>query len=359
MKYFLRLTVLVTLVALLSVSKLTPSSEAQTKTGSRRGEKELRQGNFDAAEKTYRALVEKDQADTKARLGLSFTLMKRGALQGAFEEAARVVALEPLNGRAHSLMGTAMLRSGEFRQSIESFYTALKFDQKDPLAWAGLSEIAYFENYTKNAYDGLRRAIELDPNEPDYYVSLARTCSRLELYNEAADAYQRFLDVSPRTDAERRARIRGLIDFYRYLGATRIHRSAGQVVSQTSFDLIQNRPFVNVMLNGKGPFRFVIDTGASLSVISDRAAQRLGLRPVARGGMARAIGGSGSFPIIYALLDSVELGGMRVDTVPVYIRTVHSAPDVSDAERADGYIGLSMLANFLVSIDYQNRHPEV
>jgi predicted aspartyl protease/Flp pilus assembly protein TadD len=356
MKYFLRLSVLVTLVAWLSATPLTPSASAQQlRTGSKRGEKELRQGNFDAAEKTYRSLIEKDQADSKARLGLSLTLMKRGVLQGAFEEAARVVALEPLNGRAHSLMGTAMLRSGEFRQSIESFYTALKFDQKDPLAWAGLAEIAYFENFTKNAYEGLRRAIMLDPFEPDYYISLARTCSRLELYNEAADAYSRYLDVAPKTDAERRARIRGLIDFYRYLGATKIHRTAGQVVSQSPIEVIQNRPFVNVMLNGKGPFRFVIDTGASLSVVSEKTAQKLGLKPVARGGMARAVGGSGSFPIVYSLLDSVEIGGARVETVPVYIRTVHSAPDVADEARADGYIGLSMLTSYLISLDYQNK----
>jgi predicted aspartyl protease/Flp pilus assembly protein TadD len=355
MKYFLRLSVLLTSVALLSTTTLTPSTEAQMRTGSKRGDKELREGNLEAAEKTFRTLVEKDQANTRARLGLSLTLMKRGLLQGAFEEAARVVSIEPLNGRGHSLMGTAMLRSGEFRQSIESFYTALKFDPKDSLAWAGLSEIAYFENYTKNAYDGLRRAISLDPSEPDYYVSLARTCSRLELYNEAADAYSRYLDVAPRTDAERRARIRGLIDFYRYLGATKIHRMAGQVVSQTSVEVIQNRPFVKVMLNGKGPFRFVLDTGASLSVVSDRTAQKLGLKPVARGGMARAVGGNGSFPIVYSLLDSVEIGGARVETVPVYIRTVHSAPDVAEEQRADGYIGLSMLANYLISLDYQNK----
>ncbi len=352
MKYFLRLAVLATLLTATTLT-LTPAQSRGT--GSKRGERALRQGNYEEAETLYRTLLEKDQADSRARLGLSFALIKRSQLQAAFEEAARVVSLEPLNGRAHSLMGTAMLRSGEFRNSIESFYTALKFDQKDALAWAGLSEIAYFENYAQNAYEGLQRAIQLDPNEPDYYISLARTCSRLERYNEAADAYQRYLDVAPKTDAERRARIRGLIDFYRYLGATRIHRAGGQVVSSTSFELIQNRPFVKVMINGKGPFRFVIDTGASLSVISDQAARRLGLRVVARGGMARAVGGSGSFPISYGLLDSIEIGTAKVETVPVYIRTVHSAPEVPENERADGYIGLSVLASYLISIDYQNR----
>lgn len=344
-------------IAILAVALIASAVAVAETRGSalKKAEREIRQGNYESAENIYRHLLEKDEADIQARLGLSFALIKRLQLHLAFEEAARVVSIEPLNGRGHALMGTAMLRSGEFRESTESFYTALKFNQKDSLAWAGLSEIAYFDNYSQNAYQGFQRAIQLDPAEPDYYVSLARTCSRLELYNEAADAYQRYLDVAPKTDAERRARIRGLIDFYRYLGTTKIHRAGGQIISSVPFNLIQNRPFVKVMINGKGPFNFVVDTGASLSVISDKTAQQLGIRPVARGGMARAVGGSGSFPIIYGLIDSLEIGPTRVDTVPVYIRTVHSSPDLPDEARADGYIGLSMLGSFEISIDYLNR----
>ena len=321
----------------------------------KRAEAEIRKGNFTEAEKVYRRLVEHDPEDKVARLGLSFVLMKRAQLAAAYEEAARVVAADPLSSRGHALMGSTLLRSGEFRQSVEAFYTSLKFNNKEPLGWAGLAEVAYFENDTRNAYEGFRRAILLDPMEPDNYVSLARTCSRLEYYLEAANSYERFLEVAPKTDAERRARIRGLIDFYRYLGSTKIHRMGGQVISSIPFDLVQNRPFLKVMINGKGPLRFVIDTGASLSVISDRAAQKLGIKPVARGGMARAVGGSGSFPIVYGLLDSFEIGPVKIDTVPIYIRTVHAAPDTPESERADGYIGLSVLSNYSVTINYQTR----
>src|SRR5581483_1659212 len=261
----------------------------------------------------------------------------------------------PMNSRAHSLMGTSLLRSGEFRNSVESLRTALQLNNREALALAGLSEIEYFENRSRVAYEGLRRAIQIEPQEPDYYIALARACSRIELYGEAADAYQRFLDVAPKTDAERRARIRGLIDFYRYLGTTKLHRMGGQEVSTIPFDLLGNRPFIKVMINGKGPLRLVIDTGASLSVISEKAAERLGIRPVARGGNARAVGGTGSFPIVYTVLDSVAIGETRIETVPAYIRTVHIASDTPEEERADGYVGLSVLANYAVTLDYQNK----
>lgn len=349
-----------TLMILLAVT-LTASSFCYTALAESRGkalkraEKNIRDANFEEAEKIYRQLLERDQADKQARLGLSFALMKQIKLQESYEEAAQVIAADPLNARAFALLGTALLRSGEFRNSVEALYTAVKFDNRQALAIAGLSEIEYFENRARTAYDGFRKAVILDPSEPDYYVSLARACSRLEYYTEAADAYQRFLDISPKTDAERRARIRGLIDFYRYLGTTKINRASGKEVVNLSFDLINNRPFVKIMINGKGPFRFVIDTGASMSVLSDRTAKQLGIRPVAKGGNARAIGGSGTFPILYGLLDSVEIGEAKIETVPIYIRTVHSTEDTPEAERSDGYLGLSVLSQYAATLDYQAR----
>lgn len=351
MKVALRLSIM----ALTSVLLLTPALAQSNAKALKRAEGEIRKGNLDLAEKTYRELIAQNTADKAARLGLSFVLLKQAKMQESYDLAMAVLTAEPANARAHSLIGTALLRTGEFRTSVEALFTALKLNEREALAYAGLAEIEYFENRARNAYDGLRKAISIEPNEPDYYVSLARACSRLEQYTEAADAYQRYLDVSPKTDLERRERIRGLIAFYRYLGTTKIHRAAGKEASAVKFDLVRYRPFLNIMVNGKGPLRFVIDTGASLSVISDEAAAKLGIKPVARGGKARAVGGSGTFPIVYGLLDSMQLGEVRIEAIPVYIRTVHHADDTPVSERADGYIGLSMLANFLITIDYQKR----
>src|SRR5262245_53340380 len=257
------------LVIFVGLSLSQPALSESRDKALKRAEKEMRMANFSEAEKIYRQLLEKDQNDKTARLGLSFTLVKLNKFLESFQQAAQVIAADPLNSRAYALLGTSLLRSGEFRDSIEALATAVKFNNREALAITGLAEIEYFENRSRNAYELLKRAIQLDPMESDYYLSLARTCSRLEYYTEAADAYQRFLEVAPKTDAERRARIRGLIDFYRYLGSTKIHRTTGKELSSMSFSLVNHRPFVNVMINGKGPLKFVVDTGASLSVISD------------------------------------------------------------------------------------------
>src|SRR5262245_57015641 len=90
-----------------------------------KGFRALRTGDYAEAEKIFRDLLSKDAHDNDARLGLSFTLLKQRDLQGAYDNAARVIMLDPLSARAHALLGTAILGAGEFRLSVEEFKTAL------------------------------------------------------------------------------------------------------------------------------------------------------------------------------------------------------------------------------------------
>jgi predicted aspartyl protease len=91
-----------------------------------------------------------------------------------------------------------------------------------------------------------------------------------------------------------------------------------------------------------------------MCVLSDKAADRLGIQPIARGGRGRAVGGGGSFPIIYGLLDSIQIGDARIDAVPVYIREMHLPADMPSEEQTDGYLGLSALADYTVTLDYEH-----
>ena len=321
----------------------------------KKAEREIRDGNFDKAEKFYRDILTNNLDDKDARLGLSFSLLKQNKFTDCFDEASQIIAVDPLNARAFSLMGTALLRSGDFRNSVESFLTSLKLNDREHLALAGIAEISFYEHRSKISYEFMKRALSIESRDPDYYVSLARICSRLEQYGEAADAYQSYLSVSPKTDEERRSRIQGLISFYRYLGTTKLHRPSGPDVVTIPFEIHGNRPFIKIKINNKEELNFVIDTGASLSVISDKIADKLGIKAVAKGGSARAVGGNGSFSIIYGVIDSMSIGGAKIDLVPTYIRTVHTADETPINERADGYIGLSVLSNYAVTIDYKQK----
>lgn len=319
---------------------------------SKRAEKALREGDFELAEKILRELLAKDVKNKDARLGLSFALLKQRRLQDAYDHAARVLLADPLSARAHALLGQAILASGNFRESIEEFRTALSIDENQALAVSGLAMVDFYENRLIACVRGLRRAVNIDPNEPDYIFNLGQAAARGEMYKEAADAYERFLSVAHKTDEDRRARIRGLIDFLRYLGRqSQLYVSTGRDTTVVSFETVDNRPILKIHVNGgKQPLRFVLDTGSGMSVISEETANKLGLKPIARGGLARAVGGGGRFEIVYGFLPSLEIGEVKIENVPVYIRHFYD-----DKTPVDGYIGLSVITRFFAAVDYGDQ----
>jgi predicted aspartyl protease/thioredoxin-like negative regulator of GroEL len=345
-----RAAVVVIALAVLGASQALASAAPLSGGKAReRAERAMKAGEFAEAEGLYRELVAKDARDAAARLGLSFALLKQRKNLDAYDQAARVLALDPMSARAHSLLGTALLNAGDFRLSVEEFRTALSFREDDAMAIAGLAMVDFYENRLGASLMGLRRAASIDPNEPDYVYNLGQVAARYERYKEAADSYEQFLRVAPIADADRRARIRGLIDFLRYLGTQSSLLDAGGSNDVTvPFEIVNNRPIVKVRVNGsKEPLRFVVDTGAGMCVISTTSAGRLGLKSVARGGLARAVGGPGRFEIVYGFIQSLQIGETRVERVPVYIRQFFN-----EQETVDGYIGLSVLSKYLSTVDY-------
>ena len=317
-----------------------------------KGYRALRKGDYEQAEKIFRELLNKDAHDVEARLGLSFTQLKERNLQAAYDNAARVIMQDPLSARAHALLGAAILGAGEFSLSVEEFRTALTLNEDEALAVAGLAMVDFYENRMSLALAGLRKAVSMDSEEPDFVFNLGQAAARSEKYKEAADAYEKFLMIAPKTDTDRRARILGLIDFLRYLGRQgSLYVPSGEYRSTVSFEATDNRPILQIRLNGsKELMRFVLDTGSGMSVISDSTAKKLGIKPVAKGGLARAVGGGGKFEIVYGFVDSIDIGSARIQNVPVYIRKFFD-----NQIPVDGYLGLSVVSKFLTSIDYGTR----
>jgi tetratricopeptide (TPR) repeat protein len=346
------LEIMAGVVICVAVSAPVFSATAGNNKTRQQAEKSLRNGDYEVAEKIFRELLAKDAHDNDARLGLSFALLKQRLLRDAYDHAARVILSDPLSSRAHALLGSAILASGDFHGSVEEFRTALSIQPNETLAIAGLAMIDFYENRLEAAIRGLRRAVALDSAEPDYIFSLGQASARTERYKEAADSYERFLAIAPKTDADRRARIRGLIDFLRYLGRQgSLYVLAGENKTNMPFESFDGRPILKVRINnGRELLRFVLDTGSGMSVISEETAKKLRLGPVARGGLARAVGGDGRFEIVYGFLTALELGEVRIEQVPIYIRHFYN-----DKIPVDGYLGLSVISKFIASVDYGER----
>ncbi len=331
------------------------ASEARRQSSNlvKQGRKLARNGELEAAEQSYRQAIALDGDGAPARCGLAWTLIKSRRHAEAYEVLRPVLSQCPKHDEALALTGLALVRAGLFRDGFDALKTALALKRNNAVAMAGIAELACYENQLALAAQLINAALIEAPEEPDYHLLAARIASRLENFHAAADSLRNFLRLTPKTDAERRERIEGVIRFYTYLGTSRINVVQERADAVIPFELRGRRPHLSVRINGKGPFNFVLDTGASACVLSNAAAAKVGIRPVAAGGQARAVGGNGLFPIVYGVLKSLEIGPIKLGTVPVYLRDI---PAISENGAAvDGFLGLATLSDFAMTLDYPQR----
>jgi tetratricopeptide (TPR) repeat protein len=315
----------------------------------KQGDKLVRRGEYFEAEKIFKRAIEINPSHSGAKLKLALIHIKQRRLSEAFDLSFPVAKAEPSNSNAFAVLGATLLGAGKFREARTVFVNALRLNKKEALAWAGYGMLDFYENRILDSLGNLQQAVFYDSDEPDYYFALAQVSARAERYKEAADAYYRYLSLSRNTDDDRRARIRGLINFLRFLGQKQtLYVTTGEAETSVPIKVVGNRPVIELRINDREkPLRFVLDTGSGICVISDKTAKHLDIEPITRGGYAKGIGGDGRFEIIYGFLKEVEIGDVGIRNVPVYIRKFHS-----DVDDIDGYIGLSLISKFLTTIDY-------
>ena len=315
----------------------------------KRAEKLSRKGEFAEAEKILRRAVAAYPQEPSAKLNLAYVLLKQKQLRPAYDLAFEVAKSDPKNSYAFAILGMAYLNAGNFSEAKTFLINSLTLNKKESLAWAGLGMLDFYENRIYDGLGNLREAVFFNRKEPDFLFAYAQVAARAEKYNEAARAYEKFLEISPQTDIERRDRIKGLIKFLTFLGSRQsLYDVDSNGKTVVPIKLINDRPIIELRINGKKqPLRFVLDTGSGISVISNETAKHLDIDSVAKGGLARAIGGDGKFEIVYGFLKKVEIGDIKISNVPVYIREFHN-----NNEKIDGYIGLSLISKFITTIDY-------
>ncbi|MFT4627729.1 MAG: tetratricopeptide (TPR) repeat protein [Myxococcota bacterium] len=109
------------------------------------------------------------------------------------------------------------------------------------------------------------------------------------------------------------------------------------------------RIYVQADLPGGHRGLFLVDTGADISVITEDAANRMGLDVIRGWGEVRGL--SGSVSTDGAVVPWVELGGVRVPDIAVAV----NVPGVSDSAYfmpQDGILGNNVWSRFVLEIDY-------
>lgn len=105
------------------------------------------------------------------------------------------------------------------------------------------------------------------------------------------------------------------------------------------------RVWAPVYINGKGPYRLVLDTGANRTAVIPALANRLGIPPGSQ--TVKVLGATGTAIVPFIKVDSIEVGDLWLGD-----RNVAIVPDVFGG--AEGVLGADGLGDKRVHIDFKN-----
>lgn len=111
-------------------------------------------------------------------------------------------------------------------------------------------------------------------------------------------------------------------------------------------------PAVEVMVNGKGPFLFAIDSGAQGEARLDSSlVEKLGLKPNGQIGA-----GDGSGQNVRMLdtfeVDSIKLGDLTFSKITALSRNYNTSPNLP---KIDGILAFGLFKDYLLTLDYPGK----
>jgi hypothetical protein len=150
----------------------------------------------------------------------------------------------------------------------------------------------------------------------------------------------------------RRLSTAALVVVFTGVGAARAADAKDKPVT-VPFELIQSKHMaIKVMINGKGPYRMIFDTGAPITLLNNKVAKEAGVLPKNfKPPLFAFFGAKGQFKI-----KSLEIGGLKAADV---LTVVMDHPTVDLISKAlgpiEGLVGFPFFARYKMTIDYQAK----
>jgi Flp pilus assembly protein TadD len=159
----------------------------------------------DEANAEYARTIAIDPKMSEAYLNLGMLLLDRQENAAAVTPLRKAVELLPAQSRPRYLLAVALDRSGDQAGASESFEALLHLDPNDLTAIDYLGWAALRQGRPDEAEARFRRALELQPNEPEARRGLAHSLDA-QKKPEAARAYRDYLELKS-DDSEARTRL--------------------------------------------------------------------------------------------------------------------------------------------------------
>ena len=126
----------------------------------------------------------------------------------------------------------------------------------------------------------------------------------------------------------------------------------GATQASVPIQVSENHVYLDVTLNGKGPFHFEFDTGGA-NVIDPAVSEELG---VASGGSIQVTGvGGASATSSFAVIKTLQVGNARITNQVFVVLPIAKSIGMAHGMPMDGVIGYEVLSRFVTTFDYGNK----
>src|SRR6267378_2995406 len=245
-----------------------------------------------------------------------------------------------------------LLTRDEVHRAEALYKEALGMNAKTARAHYGLGKLAIGKLKTKQAIQEMMRAIELDPKEPLYRFYASEAWALEKNYAEQRKQIEEYVALNP-SDPDRLAEAKSGLEMLKALGNDVASVDAPQNPAPIPLRKSLNLVFARVMINGRGPYEFAVDTGASQIVLSEKLAGDLGLTPVTSTIM-HGVGGGGKIDTKLYSVKEMTIGDVKIKNVPV---GTFNDPLVS--QLADGIFSTAVLSDFILTVNYPGNQLEI
>ncbi|OLE73850.1 MAG: hypothetical protein AUG12_03510 [Acidobacteria bacterium 13_1_20CM_2_57_8] len=268
------------------------------------------------------------------------------------QQAEALLDKQPRTAESVALRGEIEYRKGNFDQAGALYKEALGMNAKTARAHYGLGKLAIGKLKTKQAIQEMMRAIELDPKEPLYRFYASEAWALEKNYAEQRKQIEEYIALNP-SDPDRLAEAKAGLEMLKALGNDVASVDAPQNPAPIPLRKSLNLVFARVMINGRGPYEFAVDTGASQIVLSEKLAGDLGLTPVTSTIM-HGVGGGGKIDTKLYSVKEMTIGDVKIKNVPV---GTFNDPLVS--QLADGIFSTAVLSDFILTVNYPGNQLEI
>ena len=253
-----------------------------------------------------------------------------------------------------SLYADSLWSGGLFDEADDVYRQALSINKESSRARFGTARSLATRSKLEEALTEAQAALAMAPRDGEIHAEIGGIFQRLNRFDEAANAYNNFINLLPNKDRSDKANwTKSQVKFLKAFEGRNpvdIDQQDLETMHTMPFRLVDDKIVVQAKVNGGRQQDFILDTGSEETVISRDTAQRANISPITYT-LSAGVGEVGLRGLQLSRIDRLDIGDLQVRNLPVLIKN----PALRGIPKREGESFSPLSFGMSMQIDYQHR----